>query len=355
MEPFDFVTEAGLAYITKQAVRKRGVLGWSRSSVLDRLTGLPGVDPEKGFLFKLTSPEGQARADESWRLIKETVSRRARGDKKGARKAADGVIENFQERSTSEQIIGSLVDPLAIAGLAGPAIGSAKAITRGVVKALPTGMPSPAIAAARAQPTVRQITDVFPPAVAPRPTLALPPGRQATRADEALPLPTANLTPSFGRELGRGVYFSTDRQIAQGFTEGRAPFLVGSARQRKGTEVVSRFVIPKDTKIFTRDKVLDIDLLEQLQRKATKKHACCPSYRAFLSLRGSKGLVTRRGLGSSTMRSGIRLLSKRKGLVFSFLEAPPQPGLPRPSPSPPHGSALLRKCLRLAGIRHQDR
>jgi hypothetical protein len=77
----------------------------------------------------------------------------------------------------------------------------------------------------------------------------------------------AGIVPTRGRELGRGTYFSTDREIAQGFAEGRAPFAGNvTPRPRTGTEVVSRFSVPKNTKIFSRDNVLNPGLLRKLQQ-----------------------------------------------------------------------------------------
>ena len=91
--------------------------------------------------------------------------------------------------------------------------------------------------------------------------------KHAARTLSDIPELVANLSPTRGRELGRGTYFSTDRGIAQGYAEGRAPFAGDvAARPRTGTEVLSQFSIPKQSKIFSRNNALAPGLLQELEK-----------------------------------------------------------------------------------------
>ena len=64
-------------------------------------------------------------------------------------------------------------------------------------------------------------------------------------------LEIASTKPSFSKELGYGIYTTTNKANAEGYAAGRAPLYLGtSSRPRTGREVVSEFVIDKSAKVF---------------------------------------------------------------------------------------------------------
>ena len=134
-----------------------------------------------------------------------------------------------------------------------------------------------------------------------------------THGEAALPpqgtggvLPIANIEPSFSNELGRGVYFSTDRKIAEGYAEGIAPFAGNvSPRPRKGTEIVSEFHIPKNTKIFSRDETVDNVLFKELSEN--------PNFMRTWNLDWQRALPTRNNIWAAAEES--RMLPELQRLL----------------------------------------
>jgi hypothetical protein len=206
-EPFDFVSEAGLSFATPvttkidpvtdrlgaiftatnpAAIAKNIATTLARKG-FEKATGispgLPGIPNPLSVAKKLlrdaqdkmATPEGQARAEESRRLLREAFALRLSGDIEGTKKAALGVVENFRERSAIEQIVGSFISPDVLVPGSFAARQGGRQVLRQMTRASATGLPPPAIAAARAQPVTRPLVDT--PAAVQR---ALPPGR--TRA-----------------------------------------------------------------------------------------------------------------------------------------------------------------------------